>query len=96
MSLKLSRNKVNYLTKLIVEYIQTNDEVDYSSDLPELRIKIFRLIMDELRFFEKIEETAKEKIRSQKKNIPQGSQDWEILFRKYCAEELSKSAKIWD
>ena len=46
--------------------------------------------------FEDIETMAHEKIISQKKNIPEGSREWEILFRKYSNEELNKLGRIWD
>jgi hypothetical protein len=96
MSLKLSRNKVNHLTRLVVGYIEDNEEIDYMGDIGNIRLKVFHLIMDELRMYEDIELNAKERISSQKKNIPEGSREWEILFRKYSNEELEKLGKIWD
>lgn len=95
MSLKLSRNKVNHLTRLIVGYIENNEEIDYMEDIGDIRLKVFHLIMDELRMYEDIESKAKERISSQRKNIPEGSREWEILFRKYANEELEKLGKIW-
>jgi len=96
MSLKLSKNKVNCLTKLIVEFIEKNDDVDYSEDIGNIRLRIYHLIMDELKLFEDIENMAREKILTQKKNIPEGSREWEILFRKYTNEELNRLGRIWD
>ena len=96
MSLKLSKNRVNFLTKLIVDYIEKSDEVDYSEDIGNIRFKIYHFIMDELKMFEDIEIQAHDKIISQKKNIPEGSREWEILFRKYTGEQLDKLGKLWD
>lgn len=96
MSLKLSRNKVNFLTKQIVDYIESNDDSDYLVDIGEVRLKTFHIIMDELKKFELIEDKAKARIESQKKSVPYGSREWEILFRKFCAEELDKLGKVWD
>lgn len=95
MSLKLSKNRVNYLTKLIVDYLQKNEDVDYSGDIGNIRFKVYHLILDELKLFEDIEIAAQEKIVTQKKNIPEGSREWEILFRKYSTEELAKLGRIW-
>ena len=95
MSLKLSKNRVNYLTKLIVDYLQKNEDVDYSGDIGNIRFKVYHLILDELKLFEDIETAAQEKIVTQKKNIPEGSREWEILFRKYSTEELGKLGRIW-
>ncbi len=96
MSLKLSRNKVNHITKQIVDYIEADDENDYMIEIGEVRLKTFYIIMDELKKFEQIEDNAREKIESQKKTAPYGSREWEILFRKYCTEELDKLGKVWD
>ena len=96
MSLKLSRNKVNHLTRLIMDYIENNEELDYSDDIGNIRMKVFHIIMDELRLYEDIEEQAKERVKSQKKSIPEGSREWEILFRKYANEELGKLGRFWD
>lgn len=95
MSFKLSRNKVNFLASLITDYIKDNDELDYNGDIGNIRLRIFHLIMDELRLFNQIEDSAKERVRSQKKTVPEGSREWEILFRKYAIEELDKMGKIW-
>jgi len=96
MSLKLSKNRVNFLTKLIVDSIQNSDDIDYTDDLGNIRFKIYHLILAELKMFEDIETLAREKIISQKKNIPDGSREWEILFRKYTGEELNKLGRVWD
>jgi hypothetical protein len=96
MSLKLSKNRVNYLTKLIVDLIQTSEDIDYTGDIGNIRFKIYHLILDELQMFEDIETAAQEKIISQKKNIPDGSREWEILFRKYSNEELNKLGRNWE
>jgi len=96
MSLKLSKNKINHLTKLLVEYLEKSDEIDYIDDIGNIRLKIFRFIVEELKVFEDIETKSREKLITQKKSIPEGSREWEILFRKYTNEELSKLSKIWD
>ena len=57
---------------------------------------IFYFILDELKMFEDIETAARDKIISQKKNIPEGSREWEILFRKYTGEQLDKLGRLWD
>ena len=96
MSLKLSKNRVNFLTKLIVDYIENSDDIDYTDDIGNIRFKIYHYILDELKMFEDIETLARDKIISQKKNIPEGSREWEILFRKYTGEELDKLGRIWE
>jgi hypothetical protein len=96
MSLKLSKNRVNFLTKLIVEFIEKSDDIDYNNDIGNIRFKIYHFILDELKMFEDIETAARDKIIAQKKNIPEGSREWEILFRKYTGEQLDKLGRLWD
>ena len=39
---------------------------------------------------EAIDKGAKRKIESMKKSVPEGSLEWEILYRKYYTEEVKK------
>ena len=96
MSLKLSRNKVNCLASLVTQHIEKNEDLDYMGDIGNIRFKVFHLVMDELRLFEHIEESARDRMRTQKRNIPEGSREWEILFRKFVTEDLNKLTKFWD
>ena len=96
MSLKLSRNKVNCLASLVSQHIEKSEELDYVGDFGNIRFKVYHLIMDELRLYEEIEERAKEKMKTQKRNVPEGSREWEILFRKYVTEDIGKLTKFWD
>lgn len=96
MSLKLSRNKVHCLASLITQYVEKNEELDYMGDIGNIRYRIIRLITDELRTFEQIEEAARERMRTQKRNVPEGSREWEILFRKFVTEDLNTLGKYWD
>jgi hypothetical protein len=38
----------------------------------------------------KIDAAARQKIESQKRTILEGSQEWDILYRKYYNEEVKK------
>jgi len=96
MSLKLSRNKVNFLANLIAEFIKDNEEIDFTDNVGSIKIATFRLINEVLIQFKEIEKNAEEKIKSQKKTIPEGSREWDILFRKYTTDELAKLPKVWD
>ncbi len=96
MSLKLSRSKVNCLASLVTQYIEKSEDIDYNIDIGDIRIKAFHLIMNELRIFEQIEEDVKERMKVHKRNVPEGSREWEILYRKYVSEDLAKLTKFWE
>ena len=95
MSARISREKINHLSRKILELIFHNDEVEFLDEPNEIRLSIFRSIEEELKLFDTIEKHAIKKIESQKKLIEEGSREWEILFRKYYDEEISKLAKFF-
>lgn len=53
-----------------------------------------RSIEEEMKLYDQIDKRAVQKIQSQKKAIEEGSREWEILYRKYYNEEISKLGKI--
>ncbi len=94
MSNRLSREKINYLSKRILEALTKNDHVEFLDDPNEIRLNIVRSIEEEMRLYEALDKRAIEKIQTQKKSIEEGSREWEILYRKYYNEELSKLGKL--
>jgi len=92
---RLSREKINYLARLILDAIFENDEVEFLDESNEIRLSIVRSIEEELKLYDLLNQRSADKIRSQKKSIEEGSREWEILYRKYYNEEISKLGKIW-
>jgi len=96
MSNRLSREKINYLSKQILKTLENDPQVDFLDDPKEIRLAIVKAIEDELHLYEMLDRKAVEKIQSQKKAIEEGSREWEILYRKYYSEELDKLGKVID
>lgn len=94
MSNRLSREKINHLSKQILSLLNSNDQVEFLDDPNEIRLIIVKAIEEEMRLYEQLDKKAVEKIQSQKKAIEEGSREWEILYRKYYNEELSKLGKL--
>ncbi|MBM3310339.1 MAG: DUF507 family protein [Candidatus Aminicenantes bacterium] len=94
MSSRLSREKINYLSKRILEVLSRNDKVEFLDDPNEIRLSIVRAIEEEMKLYEQLDRKAIEKIQSQKKAVEEGSREWEILYRKYYNEELAKLGKL--
>jgi len=92
---RISREKINHLSRKILELIFHDDEVEFLDEPNEIRLSIFRSIEEELKLFDTIEKRAIKKIESQKKPIEEGSREWEILFRKYYDDEISKLGKFF-
>jgi len=83
VSNRLSREKINYLSKRILEALTKNDHVEFLDDPNEIRLNIVRSIEEEMRLYDALDKRAIEKIQTQKKSIEEGSREWEILYRKY-------------
>lgn len=96
MTRRLSREKINYLSRKILNYLFDNHQVELLDEPNEIRLNIVKSIEEEMKLYDQLEKKAAEKIQSQKKSIQEGSREWDILFRKYYNEELSKLGKISD
>lgn len=96
MSSKLSREKINTLSKQVLALLSKNDQVEFLDDANEIRLVIVRSIEEEIHLYETLDKKAIEKIQSQKKAIEEGSREWEILYRKYYNDELAKLGKLTD
>jgi hypothetical protein len=96
VSIRISREKINFLARQILDTMFENDQVEFLDEPNEIRLVIVRSIEDEINLYEKIDHKAIAKIESQKKAIQEGSREWEILYRKYYNEEISKLGKIMD
>jgi hypothetical protein len=88
--MKLSHEKVIQLSHRIMSAIDALDEIEIYEERNVIRQEIVKIIVDLLHEEEKIEETVKSHITSQKRTIPEGGAEWDILYRKYYAEELRK------
>ena len=88
--MRLSREKVNRLAHLVTEDLVANDQIDFIEDRNTIRLEIVKIINEELKREEELDRDARKKIESQKRAVPEGSPEWEILYRKYYSEELKK------
>jgi hypothetical protein len=94
VSSRLSREKINFLSRRILDALSQNDHVEFLDDPNEIRLNIVKSIEEEMKLYESLDKRAIDKIQSQKKSIEEGSREWEILYRKYYNEELSKLGKL--
>ncbi|MBI4462700.1 MAG: DUF507 family protein [Acidobacteria bacterium] len=88
--MKLSREKVIQLSHRLVDELVAMDAVDFIEDRNTIRLEIVNILQDLLRQEEQMDQAARLKIDTQKRSIPEGSMEWETLYRKYYADELRK------
>ena len=88
--MRLSRDKVNKLAHSVADALATMDDVEFIEDPNAIRMEARRILEELLAAEERIDLAAKQKIESQRRTITEGTQEWDILYRKYYNEEVKK------
>ena len=88
--MRLSRDKVNKLAHVVSDALAEMPNVDFIEDRNTIRLEVRKILEELLNQEERIDQSARHKIESQKRTILEGSQEWDILYRKYYNEEVKK------
>ena len=90
-AMKLSRDKVTDISHKIVEMLRKSRELRLKNkDSNSVRLEIVRAMTELLTAEDKVDRVARQKIRSQKREIAEGTEEWDLLHRRYYSEELKK------
>ena len=88
----ISEDRQTHLAHVIADTIWDDDLVDYTDDDLAMRAAK-RAIAEFVKEDEEIDRQAREKVSSLKRNVIEGSPEWEVLYRKYYEEERNKRGK---
>lgn len=89
-AIKLSRDKINDLSHKLVSNMRKSRDFRVRKDANELRLALVKELTDLLQMEERVDKAARQKIRTQKREIVEGGEEYELLHRRYYAEELKK------
>ena len=89
-NMKLSRDKITDISHKIMDGLKKTREVRIRKDQNEVRLGIVKAISEILLAEEKVDRASRDKIRSQKREITEGTEEWDLLHRRYYSEELKK------
>lgn len=89
-AMKLSRDRVNEISHKIVAGMRKSRDFRVRKDPNELRLALVREMTEILQLEERIDRAARDKIRTQKREIPEGGEEFDILHKRYYSEELKK------
>ena len=89
-NMKLSRDKINDISHKLVAQFRKSREFRLKKDQNDVRLELVKATTELLTVEEKVDRASRTKIRSQKKEIAEGSEEWDLLHRRYYAEELKK------
>jgi hypothetical protein len=91
---RLSHERCVHLSHLFVNALEDDESVEFLRDANDVRLKMLQILESELLKEDELEEAIRRKIASQKRDVPEGSPEWDLLFRKYYEDELKKVKRV--
>jgi uncharacterized protein len=89
-AMKLSRDKVTDISHKLVAAIRKARNIRLKKDQNDIRLQIVGYITDVLQAEDRVDRAAKAKVKTQKREIAEGTEEFDLLHRRYYAEELKK------
>jgi hypothetical protein len=89
-AMKLSRDKITDISHKLVVVLKKSRDLRMKKDVNDVRLEIVKAFTEILQVEEKADRAARDKVRSMKRDIPEGSEEWDILQKRYYGEELKK------
>lgn len=89
-AMKLSRDKVNDISHKIVTALRKSRDFRLKKDPNDVRLELVKAMTDLLTMEDRVDRAARTKIKTQKRDIPEGTEEWDLLHKRYYAEELKK------
>ena len=88
--MRISSDKLKQLAHTVADTLAEIDQVGFLEDRNTIRQEARKALEDLLTDEARIDTAARLKIANQRKIILEGSQEWEILYRKYYNDEVKK------
>jgi len=83
----LSDDKITHLTHVLLKGLIDRGTIKLKADDSILRREIKRTILNELKVGEDMDLAVKKKLQSLSKRPVEGTQEWDVMYRKYFEEE---------
>ncbi|MGB8475317.1 MAG: DUF507 family protein [Candidatus Acidiferrum sp.] len=88
--MRLSREKIVRLSHQITDVLVASDDVEFIEDRDTIRREVVQILTATLHEEETADLEVRKRITSQKKEILEDSEEWNVLYRKYYADELRR------
>jgi hypothetical protein len=89
-NMKLSRDKVTDISHKLIAAMRKGRQFRLKKDSNDVRLEIVSALTEILQVEDKVDRAARAKVRTQKREIPEGSEEFDLLHKRYYAEELKK------
>jgi hypothetical protein len=88
--MRISREKVNHISKMIVNDLAKRDDFDYKTELNDIRLQITHVINEYLKIEDSADENARKICASYSRKMREGTDEWDILYNRHYEEYMSK------
>jgi hypothetical protein len=88
--MKLSRDKINDLSHKLMQLFKSRREFRVKGDANTARLEIVKVLTEILQMEDKVDHAARLKVKTIKREITEGGEEWDVLHRRYYAEEMKK------
>src|SRR5579863_2555734 len=89
-AMKLSRDKITDISHKLIAVLKKSRDLRMKKDQNDARLEIVKAFTEILQVEERADRAARDKVRTIKRDISEGSEEWDILQKRYYAEELKK------
>jgi hypothetical protein len=88
--MRISREKDNHISKMIVTDLVKRDDFDYKTELNDVRLEITHVINEYLKIEDSADENARKVCASYSRKMREGTDEWDILYNRHYEEYMSK------
>jgi hypothetical protein len=96
--MRMSRERIFYLADRIVAELQATEEVAVRNGdeetRKELRNEVIRILTDEAKLEESIDQEVRRILSSYSRPVPEGGREWEVLYDKTRGEVFRKRFRL--
>jgi len=91
---RLSEDRISHISHLVLNALVQDRHVNALQPEERLLREIKRTITAELQFEDEADTAARRTIQSLSRRVPEGSPEWDVLYRKYMDEEMRRRRKV--
>jgi len=88
--MRISREKVNHISKTIVTDLAERDDFDYKTELNDVRLQITHVINEYLKIEDSADENARKICACYSRKMREGTDEWDILYNRHYEEYMAK------
>ncbi len=92
--MRLNRDKVIHLSHILVDALDDKELMTWQVDKNALRIEIANTMIEDLTVEEDVDREVRRVLRSYKRQILEGSREWDIMYQKTFEEYMKKRGRI--